>query len=58
VLGAETRARASVWATAMLTGAVIGILIYLITPMVLKALLADTGVTFVEGQENPCAGIT
>jgi hypothetical protein len=43
VLGAETRARASVWATAMLTGAVIGILIYLLVPPVIKALVAGTG---------------
>jgi hypothetical protein len=55
VLGAETRARASVWATAMLTGAVIGILIYLITPMVLNALVAGTGVAVAE--TNPCSGI-
>jgi hypothetical protein len=32
VLGAETRARASVWATAMITGAVIGLVIYLVLP--------------------------
>ena len=35
VMGAETRARANVWATAALTGAVIGILIYAIAPPVL-----------------------
>ena len=39
VLGAETRARASVWATAMLTGAVIGILIYLIVPTVISTMM-------------------
>lgn len=38
LLGAETRARASVWATAMLIGAVIGILIVVITPNILQAL--------------------
>ncbi len=45
VLGAETRARASVWATAMLTGAVIGILIYLIVPMVISTLMTGSGLT-------------
>ncbi len=49
VLGAETRARASVWATAMLTGAVIGILIYLIVPTVIAQLMGSTNPT------NPCA---
>ncbi len=38
LLGAETRARASVWATAMLIGAVIGLLIYAVAPTVLNAL--------------------
>jgi len=46
ILGAETRARAAVWATAMLTGAVIGIIIYIITPVVVQALLAgDTNIS-------------
>lgn len=40
VLGAETRARASVWATAMLTGAVIGIIIYIVTPVIVNALMS------------------
>ena len=35
-MGAETRARASVWATAMLTGAVIAILIAVIAPWILN----------------------
>lgn len=38
LLGAETRARASVWATAMLIGAIIGLLIVVVTPNVLEAL--------------------
>ena len=48
VVGAETRARASVWATAMITGAVIGLVIYLLTPIVIGSLWgkAQTG--------NPC----
>ncbi len=41
VLGAETRARAAVWATAMLTGAVIGAVIYIVTPPILHALLPN-----------------
>ena len=43
VLGAETRARASVWATAMLTGAIIGALIYVITPVILATLFGNAG---------------
>ena len=44
VLGAETRARASVWATAMLTGAIVGALIYVITPFVVGYILgAESG---------------
>ena len=58
VLGAETRARASVWATAMLTGAVIGILIYLITPILLNALLSGTGgATTSTSDTDPCSGL-
>ena len=38
VMGAETRARANVWATAALTGALIGILIYAIAPSVLTTI--------------------
>ncbi len=39
VMGAETRARASVWATSMIIGAVIGIVIYLLVPMILGTML-------------------
>ena len=53
MLGAETRARASVWATAMMTGAVIGIIIYILTPPIISALLGgNTGVTV--NTANPC----
>jgi hypothetical protein len=38
LLGAETRARATVWATSMFMGALIGVLIYVIVPFVLKAM--------------------
>ena len=40
VLGAETRARASVWATAMFIGAIIGALLYILLPFILKHLFA------------------
>jgi len=38
IMGAETRARANVWATAALTGALIALLIWAIAPGVLGAL--------------------
>ena len=38
LMGAETRARANVWATAALTGALIGVLIYAIAPAVLTTI--------------------
>ena len=38
LMGAETRARANVWATAALTGALIGLLIYAIAPAVLQTI--------------------
>jgi hypothetical protein len=37
-MGAETRARANVWATAALTGALIAVLIYAIAPAVLNTI--------------------
>ncbi len=39
VMGAETRARASVWATSMIIGAVIGIVIYLLVPTIIGTML-------------------
>ena len=51
IVGAETRARASVWATAMITGAVIGIVIYLVVPNLISLLLKGTPA---DGA-NPCA---
>ncbi|MCX8175037.1 MAG: hypothetical protein N3E51_02435 [Candidatus Micrarchaeota archaeon] len=39
MMGAETRARANVWATAALTGALIGILIYVVAPAVIGMML-------------------
>ena len=38
MMGAETRARANVWATSCLTGALIGIIIATVTPKVLSVL--------------------
>lgn len=35
LLGAETRARATVWATSMFMGAIIGVVIYILVPYVL-----------------------
>ena len=43
MLGAETRARASVWATAMLVGAFIGLIIIVVTPTVLTSFYGSTG---------------
>jgi hypothetical protein len=37
MMGAETRARANVWATAALTGALIAVLIYAIAPAILAS---------------------
>lgn len=42
VLGAETRARASVWATAMIVGAVIGIIIFVLLPSILEVMLGQS----------------
>jgi hypothetical protein len=48
VLGAETRARASVWATAMFVGAIIGAMIYLLLPYILSTLFAgDSMVSYI-----------
>ena len=43
IMGAETRARANVWATAALTGALIAILIVVVAPPVLNAIYAGNG---------------
>ena len=42
MFGAETRARATVWATSCLTGAIIGVLIASIAPSVLSMLAGTT----------------
>lgn len=43
VLGAETRARANVWATACLTGALIAILMVVVAQPVLQAIYDERG---------------
>ncbi|VVB58406.1 Uncharacterised protein [Candidatus Anstonella stagnisolia] len=43
IMGAETRARANVWATACLTGALIAVLIAAIAPAVLNMIYNPTG---------------
>ena len=42
VMDAQTRAKASVWATSMIVGAVIGIIIYVLVPTILGAMLGET----------------
>jgi len=44
MMGAETRARANVWATAALTGALIAILIAVVAPSVLTTINGGTAV--------------
>ena len=48
VMGAETRARANVWATAALTGALIGILIYAVAPGVLGIIYNGSGTNTIQ----------
>ncbi|VVB58988.1 Uncharacterised protein [Candidatus Anstonella stagnisolia] len=54
VMGAETRARANVWATAALTGALISVLIVVVAPPVLNAIYP--GVSGCAGCQVPIAG--
>jgi hypothetical protein len=53
VMGAETRARASVWATSMLVGALIGLVIYLVVPAIIRQLL-PTEIDVEIAAEDPC----
>ena len=46
MMGAETRARANVWATAMLTGALIGVLIIVVAPIILTTMYGGTDAIF------------
>ena|SRR3989338_5091084 len=45
IMGAETRARANVWATACLTGALIAVLIAVIAPAVLNTINTGSSIT-------------
>ena len=45
LLGAETRARASVWATAMLTGAIIAVILTVVMPWALQNLYPEGNFT-------------
>jgi hypothetical protein len=54
ILGAETRARATVWATAMLTGAIIGALIYVVLPPVVVSLTGEPLSCTAGGQGQTC----
>ena len=49
MMGAETRARANVWATACLTGALIAILIVVVAQPVLQMIYADQGTISCDG---------
>jgi hypothetical protein len=42
LFGAETRARATVWATTMIVGAVIGALIYVVMPPIATTLMGSS----------------
>ena len=44
MMGAETRARANVWATSCLTGALIAVLIYAIVPPILSTIYGEGAV--------------
>jgi hypothetical protein len=46
MMGAETRARANVWATAALTGALMAILISVVAPSVLSTIYPSGATTF------------
>ena len=51
MMGSETRARANTWATAMLIGAIIGILIVVVAPPILRLLYPSAADDFVCGTQ-------
>lgn len=59
IMGAETRARANVWATAALTGALMAMLINSVTPPILTAVYGNTvscsGIS--TPPADPCTGV-
>ncbi|MBN2478508.1 hypothetical protein JXB01_04430 [Candidatus Micrarchaeota archaeon] len=60
VLGAETRARANVWATSMVVGSTMAAFIYIITPVFIGTLLSGqiTGATEQGLYPTQCADLT
>ena len=44
IMGAETRARASVWATAMFTGAIIAAVVFILVPAFINAVLGGKNI--------------
>ena len=56
MMGAETRARANVWATAALTGALIAILIAVVAPAVLATIYDPNGATGLTTTQCQCTG--
>jgi len=56
LMGAETRARANTWATAMLLGAVMGILIVVVAPSIIdKIYTGGAGTTTIGICDNPAS---
>ena len=56
IMGAETRARASVWATSMIIGAIIGLVLYLILPVAIEAMMGSA--VTAGGIQAICATVT
>ena len=54
MMGAETRARANVWATSALTGALIGILISVIAPSVLQIIAGGSAIQCCPADQPSC----
>jgi len=56
MMGAETRARSNVWATACLTGALIAILIVVIAPSVLATIYGSGWANYTTGSDQVLTG--
>lgn len=63
VMGAETRARATVWATAMFTGAIIAAIIFVVVPWLISIIMTGQASgdwvknCCVDNPEPDCAGL-
>ena len=63
MLGAETRARATVWATAMFTGAIVAAIIFVVVPWLISIIMTGTPNgdwvknCCVDNPEPDCAGL-